>query len=523
MSRADRLALLLSLLAILAGYFVSTRIFEGMAHLEDEMAYLWQAQAVAGGRLALPSPPEAKSFLVPFVIDYNGQRFGKYPLGWPVTLALGERFGLRTLVNPLLAGLGIWLIYLLGKRLFGETVALLSAGLALISPFFLMNSGSLLSHPLGLVLSTALALAWVDNFTRPPRAPDASPEDSSSPVSALAPRWIVTLAGGGALGLLALSRPLTAVAVGLPFGLHGVYLLITGSWRVRRHVLALGLTAMAMAALHIVWQYAMTGDPFLNPYTLWWPYDKVGFGPGYGHIEGGHTLKQAWINTRFSLYTGRYDLFGWGGWSWIFIPFGLLAVLRDRNARALLPLSVLPSLVVVYLAYWIGSWLFGPRYYYEGLYSATLASAAGIALLAGWPTRPGKPFPNYRGWKRLRPLGMTVVLALLAVTSVLFYTPARLNTMFGLYGVQRAHLKPFETPQAQELAPALIIVHTRNGWIEYGRLLELQTPFLDTPFIFVISRGPKTDWRVSQYFPERQSYHYYPADAPYTFYKDARR
>jgi len=33
-----------------------------MAHIEDEMAYLWQAQAIAGGKLTLPSPPGANSF-----------------------------------------------------------------------------------------------------------------------------------------------------------------------------------------------------------------------------------------------------------------------------------------------------------------------------------------------------------------------------------------------------------------------------------------------------------------------------
>ena len=142
MTRSDRIALLLSLLAVIAAYWVNDRIFERMAHIEDEMAYVWQAQAIACGHLTLASPPVPKSFLIPFVIDYEGQRFGKYPLGWPATLALGEFLGIRHLVNPLLAGFGVWLTYLLGKRLFGQTVGLLAALLTLTSPFFLMNSGT---------------------------------------------------------------------------------------------------------------------------------------------------------------------------------------------------------------------------------------------------------------------------------------------------------------------------------------------------------------------------------------------
>ncbi len=93
MTRSDRLALLFSLLAVAAAWFVAARVFENIAHLEDEIAYAWQAELIAGGQVTTPSPPHAQSFLVPFVVDYQGQRFGKYPLGWPATLALGVLFG----------------------------------------------------------------------------------------------------------------------------------------------------------------------------------------------------------------------------------------------------------------------------------------------------------------------------------------------------------------------------------------------------------------------------------------------
>ena len=164
MNNADRIALILSLVAILVTFMIADRVYENISHIEDEIAYVWQAQTIAQGHLTLPSPPNPKNFLVPFVVDHNGQRFGKYPLGWPVLLAIGIRLGIRQLVNPLLAGLGVWLTYRLGKKVFGETVGLLAAGLTLTSPFFLMNSGTLLSHPFGLVLSAAFALAWIDSF-----------------------------------------------------------------------------------------------------------------------------------------------------------------------------------------------------------------------------------------------------------------------------------------------------------------------------------------------------------------------
>ncbi len=515
MSTADRIALILSFLAVAAGFLVHDRIFERMAHLEDEMAYVWQSQAMAGGHVKLPEPPGEKSFLVPFVVDYEGYRFGKYPLGWPAVLALGELLNLRHLVNPILGGLGLWLVYLLGKRVFSETVGVLAAGLMLTSPFFLMNTGSLLSHPMGLVLSAGFALAWLHAFDE--QGEIGNGEKAPAEVKL----WKPALAAALCLGLLAMTRPFTAVAVALPFGIHGIYLFIIRDWSTRRLLLLVGAILLAFGGLHLLWQYYLTGDPLLNPYTLWWEYDRLGFGPGYGRRPEGHTLRQAWINTRHSLRVSHHDLFGWLGYSWIFLPFGLVAVLKQRSWRGLLIGSVFPSLVLFYFAYWIGSSLFGPRYFYEGLYSYTLLSAAGITFLAGWPLRLAEPWPHYAGWKRARPLIVTGLLAALVTYNLIAYTPLRLDKMRGLYGVSRQHMEPFLTHAAQELAPALVIVHPQKYWIEYGTLIELASPYFDTPFIFIITRGPEVDGGVISSFPQRAVYHYY-QDQPYTFYTAPR-
>jgi len=347
MTRSDKTALTISILAVIATAWVSCHIFEGVAHLEDEFAYIWQAKVIAGGELTVPSPVEAKSFLVPFVVDHEGQRFAKYPLGWPVVLSFGERVGLRGLVNPLLAGLGVWLAYRLGKKTLGETAGLLAAGLTATSPFFLMNSGVLLSHPWGLVLSTGFAIAWLD-----------ATEDQDSVLG-----WLPTLTAGLTLGVLALSRPFTAVGVAIPFGVHGLILLLRGSSKIRKHVLIIGIITLLAGSLYLVWQWVVAGDPLLNPYTLWWEYDQVGFGPGVGVTQQGHNLKLAWRNTAFSLNAGVRDLFGWLRFSWLFLPVGLWAI--RKSGRGWLLASVFPVLVVLYMAYWIGSWVFGPRYYYE--------------------------------------------------------------------------------------------------------------------------------------------------------------
>jgi hypothetical protein len=548
MKRIDWFALGLALLAVIAAYLVSNRVFENLAHVEDEQAFVWQAAVLAGGHLTLPSPPQSHSFLWPFVIDYQGQqaltsqltqaslRFGKYPLGWPLVLSAGVVLGIRDWINPLLAGLGVWLTYLLGKRTFTPLIGLLAAGLTLTSPFFLIVSGSLFSHPLGLVLSAGFALAWLNAFFRPDQ------DDAEEYFRYFRQRaWWSAILGGLALGFLFFTRPWTAVAVGLPFGVHGIILLVRGSRTTRLQVVALGAIAVLVGALQFGWQWLATGNPLTNLYTLWWPYDKVGFGPGYGVSEAGHTLTKGVRHMLVSLKDGFPDLFGWWKISWIFLPFGLWAAwkLTKQSSRcaAFLILSPFLSLVLFHLAYWVGSYLLGPRYYYEGLFGLTIFSAAGIAWLAGWPITiqtqpqsdqaappssrlrtPEVPEVSFRIFRpevlfrRLRAILVPAFVIGLVCYNLFFYLPGRLKPLYGLYGVSRSNLEPFLTEQAQALTPAIVIVHIREKWIEYGTLLELQSPYLDSPFIFVISRGEEDDRKVASYFPERRVIHYYPDD-----------
>jgi len=494
MSRIDRIALFISIAAIAVAYLVSVRVYQQMPHIEDEMAYVWQAQVLAQGKIMLPSPADAQNFLVPFVVDYHGQRFGKYPLGWPLMLALGVLLHAQAWVNPILSGLGIWLTYLLGKKVFDERIALLSAVLMVTSPFFLMNSGSLLSHPWSLFLSLAFVLAWLDTF-------DANRK---------LPVWLTVSAAGLSLGVLAMTRPLTAVAVGLPFFIHGIILLIRGDKSTRFRVLTVGLLAAFVAALVPLWQFAVTGDPMLNPYTLWWKYDKIGFGEGFGRQAGGHSLYWAWVNLKVSFKAGWGDFFGWGNASWLFLPFGVWAL--GRNARAWLVALVFPSIVLLYMAYWIGSDLYGPRYYYEGFFSLTLVSAAGMFWLAERVAREGR----LRKWMQ----SATLLLGVFLIGyNLIVYLPKRLNEMTNLYGINRAMLAPFETEQAKELMPALVIVHFKKSWTEYGGLLELQNANLTSPFIFVLSRG--NDDALAQDYPGRNIVYYY-TDELNQFYKSPR-
>jgi hypothetical protein len=448
--------------------------------------------------------------MIPFIVDYHGERFGKYPPGWPAVLAVAIRLGARAWINPMLAGLGVWLTYRLGKRIFNDFVGLLAAGLTITSPFFLMNSGALLSHPLGLVLSATFALGWLGSFWTDVAAPEAQSRSRARK------QWGYAALSVFALGGLILTRPLTALAVAIPFGVHGIYLLFRGDNKTRLRLVTFGLTSALFFGAYFLWQYALTGNALLNPYTLWWPYDRVGFGPGHGRGAAGNTLHLAWINTRSNLFGGRYDLFGWVGQSWIFIPFGIWA--SRRNLRGLLVGSVAFSLVLLYMTYWVGSTLYGPRYYYEGLYSVTLLSAAGITWLAGWPVNAQAFFVRYHGWRKLRPLLVSLLVGVLVGINLVLYLPTRLGAMIDLYDISRSDQATFQAAAARSLTPALVFVHT-NPWTEYGALMDLENPELTSPFICAWSISPSIDAASARDFPDRTLYHYYPGQSTQLYSK----
>ena len=492
MRKAEWIALIISLTGVIASFQVAARVFEAEPHVEDEIAYVWQAKVLAQGQMTAPTPPDPQSMYIPFVVDENGHRSAKYPPGWPMVLALGILLNIRTWVNPLLGGLMVWLTFRLGQKIWNSLTGVLAALLTVTSPFFLIMSGSLDSNAWSLVLSIIFVLAWMDTFHM---------GTGEEPLSKkFIPSWLIISVAGLSLGMLVITRPLTALGVALPFFLHGTVIVWRGDAGIRRHVLVIGTIVLLVGALFPVWEFAVTGNPFTDPYTLWWSFDRIGFGPGIGLEPGGHTLSNGIQNARVMVSDLNKDLFGWAGLSWLFLPFGLWA--NRRNRAAWITMGVFVCLVICYVFYWASVIRYGPRYYYEGLYGLTLTSAAGALWLAG--------SLKSRGWHKLRFIMVCGFLASMVCYNLVAYLPGRFNQLYGLYGIHRSQMSPFLTTQARAKTPALVIVHTQKIWTEYAGLLELEDPWLTSPFIFAWSNnGSISDAALAAQYPGRQIIYYY--------------
>ncbi|MEZ4570992.1 MAG: glycosyltransferase family 39 protein [Thermomicrobiales bacterium] len=348
----------------------SASIFDRLPRTEDEVTFLFQAKSIAAGEVIASAPEHPTFFFMSFVIARDGMWFGKYPPGFPAILALGEIIGQTWVINALAASVAVGLLVLVGRRLYDLRTALIGATLMALSPFFIIQSGALLSHVVALcwVLLLLLLVDLMRNRDMP----------------------LAALGAGIAAGMLLLTRPLTAVGIALPFVVLAVADLSRGRplWG-RYGLLAVG--ALPFVAILLVYNDTTTGHPLRSAYELWWEYDRIGFGPEYG--INGHTLSDAMDNTRSNLRDLSVVLFGWP------LRLSLLPVLaaavvasvrvrRDGLSRGssadLLLAGMVIGLIGIHMLYWTPGKMYGPRYYFEIIGALSLLAGRGSSGYGMW-------------------------------------------------------------------------------------------------------------------------------------------
>ncbi len=460
-------------------------ILEGIPHVQDSVTYLFQAQLFAAGRLAAPAPALPEFFEQEFVLVHGGQWFGKYSPGQPLLLSLGVLIGAPWIISPLTASGAIAMTYLAARRLYGPRVALLAATLLLTSPFVLLMSGTMMSHPAGLLWTSALLLAVV--FCRQEGGPLA---------------WCVA---GFATAMLLITRQLTAVAIATILLAPLMYeVAVQPRTRIRFSALTMiGAAPPTFFLLYFNWR--LLGSPFASPYELWWSFDRVGFGPSVG-MHGGHDLAGGLANTWANSTALLRHLFGWPPYLTLapaLVPF----VTLRRNEWDWLLGSVVVSVVAVHVAYWADGIMYGPRYYYEAAGVLAILTARGMALMARPLTECPGAAPEY-AQGHVRPgnaFGPAAALFALGVaTNLLGYLPATLWAHRGYNGVSRARLELVEQSQ---IGRALVFVTQRPPeWQPYGSVFPANGPLLDGPVIFARDLGDAENGRLRELHTDRPAY-----------------
>ncbi len=522
------LALALVLFSVWMSALVSQRVFERLPHLEDEVAYLYQAKTYAGGHLVIDSPQPRRAYWQPFVVDYGptGQRFSKYTPGWPALLMLGIWMGQPWVINAFLAGLTVALVYRLGREVFSADTGLIAAALTAFSPMALLLNGTLMGHTAALFGVTLFYYAYwrMERGRRPLR-------------------WGVI--GGLALGLVITARPLTAIGIALPFVawsswrvFHAVRRIIpiirSGAARspymarVLAPLVTLAAVTLIVSSSIPLYNYAATGDPAKNLYTLIWAYDRVGFGECCG--RSGHTLEKGVRHVRFDLSLMAADLFGWQwqdltdvdehlshllvtgeigtsitpelqehlrtsgsywpltGISWILLPFGLL--LGGRKRWIWLLAGSAAGLIAVHLAYWIGSQRYSTRYYFEALTALALISALPLAWLI-------KRFAQ----RWLIYTALTVGL----IYSLYVYSTPRISALYRFNFITPEQIEGVMARRESDEPVLVIVSGTDVRWRALGTLMSVTSPYLDSDIVVAwdyLQDGVRE--AIIERFPDRQ-------------------
>jgi hypothetical protein len=368
---------------------------EGIPHVQDEVVYQLQADIFADLKLWEAERLPRALHHYDFVTNADGRRYGVFPVGWPLVLALGSLVGVAWVVNPLLHGLAVVLGSRFTERVAGAAAAHATAPLLALSPALVWQGASRMSH----ALCVALALgAFTLVAGRPGRGR--------------------ALAVGACLAGLLLTRPMDGIVVGTVLG---AWVLLRGE--VRSWLLVLPGVAAGVAAVLGVNQ-VYEGDWLTFPQHAWFSMgepafpspgfrfddacNQLGFGPDRGCAatfgDLGHTPMKgalaAALNARLA------------GPAWFGVaPVALFAIqtARDPRARRLLflGLATWAGVAAAYALYWYGGVCLGPRFHHVAAPLMLAAVGAGVAgLVAHFK------LPRIASLLLVLPLGMTLARSL---------------------------------------------------------------------------------------------------------------
>lgn len=453
------------LLHLLLTNLVSYYCFDHIPHVQDSIAQYFHGMIFAQGNLVAVSFPSREFFDFTHMIN-NGQWYSQYPPGHSALLAVGILAGIPWMVNPLLGSATVVLFYFIGKELYGESVARLSALLGLLSPLILFMSSEFMNHASSLFFFTLFTL-YGARFLKSGKA-------------------IHGAVAGGAIGWVFLIRPLTAIGAGLPLLLYGAVQLVRRRKELSAGAFAMVVAASVFVALLLLFNYLTNGHPMLFGFQVLYGDDVL---PGFGNSAWGeaHTFLKGVYQTLDNLLGMNKYLFEWHLPSLALVI--LLFISQTTNKWDFILLGSAFSLAVAYLFYWYQDWCFGPRFLYEAVCPLVILTARGLDRA---PRLLRSAFGARASVRSLTALTGFLV-AVLFVVGIATNIPPHLK-MYGerYWGVNGQALQAAESAGLHHA-----IVFTRGN---YGGVFTGNKPDLSNDVIFVRDRGNRNAL-LMEYFP----------------------
>ncbi len=454
---------------------VALKAFDGIPHIDDEQAYLFQAKIFAEGHMWAPVPA-AQEFFEHWHIIMDGNRwFGKYPPLYPAILSLGLRLNSPWAVNALLGAITGWFIFLTAKKLHSRECGVTAWLLALSSPFYLTVGGSMMSH-MTVALFTVMAVYCML----------AAAENEHSGVF---------MAAGICLGLAFLARPYTALLVSVPVLLFAVS--ETAGLRPRRRaaraLFAFAAGMVPLVILGMCWNYVhLEGRGFpLGLYKLYDATDTLGFGPLKGAGQRltwgtwGHTPAKGLRSLYAYLEHTSYFFLGWPRrLSLAFVLYGLFCGRRDR--RKLLLAGLFIALAAGHYFYWATEHVgVGARYWFEAMPGFYVLAACGICRLTAGKPGPAEAPDGALGITSHHLL-VWMALLLLVISNATAYMPKK---MANLHNLNNISARLGTAVAERSLTHAVVFVRTSGLSDNDG--FSMNDPFMRSGLIFARDLGAR--------------------------------
>ncbi len=362
------LPLVASIAVLVVSAFLCVFVYQAAPHIPDELIYFFHARYFANGELWVPAPPVPEAFSIYMIPFRSANWYSIFSPGWPTLLALGIKFGVPWLVNPVLAALNVWLAYWLISELYDRRSAGLVALLLALSPWYVFMAMSFMSHIATLFFTLIAAIGIVlARRTRP---------------------ILWALISGAAIGVVSLMRPLDGAIVGLLVGLWAIGL---GGKRLSLSgLMGLGIGVILVGGSVVPYNILLTGKvtpPLDTYYEEYFGHNSnaLGFGPDRGlgwalQPLPGHSPLSALINNALNLFSVNVELFGWALGSLLLISLAL--VTRKRRTADLLMLAVIVLTLGAYSLYWYsGGPDLGARYWFVMIVPLIALSVRGLGIL----------------------------------------------------------------------------------------------------------------------------------------------
>lgn len=454
--------------------------YERQPHIPDEIAYLFQARYFAEGRLWMTAPPVGPAFDLDLMSQDGDRWYSLFPPGWPAVLAIGVRLGSPWLVNPVLGGLNLLLLWSVLRRLYDDRLARIGVGLLAASPWYVFLAMSYMSHTFSLTCLLVALLGLV-------RARHGD-------------RLWWALVGGLAAGTISLIRPLEGATLCAVLGLWALWPIDRRlAWRVAI-VFAAGGTLTTLAQLP--YNAALSGEALRFPLMAYFDRlygpgaNALGFGPdrGFGWPAldplPGHGPLDVLVNGNFNTFSINTELFGWASGSLAVLAWWLAS--RRVTGADWLMLAIGGSIVGIHSLYWFsGGPDFGARYWYPVILPAIVLTARGVSWL-GTALAPGD---------RVGALRAGAAVVLLSLSALVSFFPWRAMDKYFRYRGIRADVRTLTATEA--FGRSLVLVRgTRHRDFAAAAIYNPLDLHADAP-VFAWDRSAEVRAALLRAYPDR--------------------